>query len=310
MADQVLDLRAGLRAQIKRHGVGQQLVEQHAEAIDIRGGSHRVAEHLFRAGVFRSHHPRFFASDGGLVDGIHELGDTEIEELRRAVSRHQHVRGFDIAVDDELAVRVLHRVAKRQDQADAIIDRELVRTGEIDNRRAVNVLHDKIGRAGFGAAAVQQSRDVRVVEIGENLAFLDETLDLFGCRTQPVNHLDGYLLLELVVRSFGEVDLAHTALADDFQQAIRTDPLIAHRGLAPVLLGTLNDTVDLVAGDGTGRDELHHLSFKLLIAAALPAHEDLSLVTKAVHGLPVNRLDALPAVRIHQRSSVSRQFIR
>ena len=93
------------------------------------------------------------------------------------------------------------------------------------DRLAVDVLHDDVRRAVRGRAAVEQPRDVRMVERREDLALeLQPALDV--ARQQPAPHqLDRDLLLELLVGALREEHLAHAAAAEAAHDAIRTDAL-------------------------------------------------------------------------------------
>ena len=47
----------------------------------------------------------------GRAVGVEQLRDAEVEELGHAVLGHQDVAGLEVAVDDQVAVGVLHGVA-------------------------------------------------------------------------------------------------------------------------------------------------------------------------------------------------------
>ncbi len=89
-------------------GVGaasaDQFVEQQAQGIDIAGGGDVLAPQLFRAGVLRSHQPLVVGSGDDGVGGqsrIEQFGDAKVQELGKAVSGDQDIRGFQIAVDNQ-----------------------------------------------------------------------------------------------------------------------------------------------------------------------------------------------------------------
>ena len=48
---------------------------------------------------------------GTRLESVELLGDPEVEQLHDAVGRHENVRRLEIAVNDEMAVRMLHRLA-------------------------------------------------------------------------------------------------------------------------------------------------------------------------------------------------------
>ena len=47
---------------------------------------------------------------------LQQLGDAEVEQLRHAVRGHEDVARLDVAMDDEVLVRILHRAAHPQEQ--------------------------------------------------------------------------------------------------------------------------------------------------------------------------------------------------
>ena len=55
--------------------------------------------------------------------GLHELGDTEVKELRHAVGGHQNVGGLEITVNHQVLVRVTDRAADLPEQFKPLLDR-------------------------------------------------------------------------------------------------------------------------------------------------------------------------------------------
>ncbi len=74
-------------------------------------------------------------------------GDPEIEDLRLAGVRHEHVRRLEIAVDDPALVRVLHRIGELDDEPDAVGDRQPLRSRVVGHRRAGDQLHHEMRRS-------------------------------------------------------------------------------------------------------------------------------------------------------------------
>ena len=48
--------------------------------------------------------------------GAEQFGDAEVEELRYALGRDENVRRLDVAVDDQVLVRILERVTHLSEQ--------------------------------------------------------------------------------------------------------------------------------------------------------------------------------------------------
>ena len=73
-------------------------------------------------------------------------------------------------MDDEVLVRVLHRVADRAEQLEPLARRQLPASSQYSvDRLAVDVLHHEVGLPVVGRAAVEEPRDVRVLEPGQDL---------------------------------------------------------------------------------------------------------------------------------------------
>ena len=115
-ADGVDQLRVGARHQTVRATPRGQAIQQHAERVHVRGRGDRFAAQLLRAGTFRRDHPnegRF-----GRRVGLEHLRDAEVQQFRDAVAGHEDVRRLDVAVHDQMLVRVVHRQAHTPEQVD------------------------------------------------------------------------------------------------------------------------------------------------------------------------------------------------
>jgi hypothetical protein len=88
---------------------GKQLVHEDAQRVDVAGGGDGRSLHLFRAGVFRCHRAR--SGLGARGRSVQVPGNPEIQQLRLAGApalgpRDQNVGGLQIAVDDQVRVRI------------------------------------------------------------------------------------------------------------------------------------------------------------------------------------------------------------
>jgi len=52
-----------------------------------------------------------------------DLRDPDVEQLYLPVAGHENVRRLEIPMDDEVLVRVRHRIAHTPEQIDALVDR-------------------------------------------------------------------------------------------------------------------------------------------------------------------------------------------
>ena len=87
----------GRRLAAPRALAGQRLVQDEAQAVDVRGRRGRRAGRLLRAEVVDRAEGR--ARDGALGVGG-EPGDPEVGDHRPPVAREQDVAGLDVAMDD------------------------------------------------------------------------------------------------------------------------------------------------------------------------------------------------------------------
>ena len=150
-----------------------------------------------------------------------QLADAEVQQHDAPVGRHENVRRLEIAVNDQLGVRELHRFHRLHEQAQPLADAEQALVAAVDQLRAGDVLHREIRLAGFADAGVVQSRDVGMRERREDVALAQEALDLHARSGQ--RQLERDFALELAVAALGEPHAAHAADADLADQPIRSD---------------------------------------------------------------------------------------
>ena len=106
-------------------------------------------------------------------------------------------------------VRMMHRRAHLSEQIEARVDGEHPTVAPRIDGCPVDVLHGQPGHAVVGGPAVDQLRDVGVLQLRENLSFRAKTLKQpLRIRTTP-QRLDGPPLPERIVGPFGEIHRAH-----------------------------------------------------------------------------------------------------
>ena len=223
-ADDAHDVGRRAAGEPIRQPAGEQFVEQHAERVDVGGRGHRLAANLLGAGVFRRH--QLQAGRGRRERlarelGIQQLGDAEVQQLGRAIGDHEHVGRLDVAVDDQVLVRVLDGGADVTKELQARGGVEPVRVAVVDDRLAFDVLHREVRPAVRRAATVEQARDERMLEAGENLPLVAEAADDAVGVHAALEHLDRHALLERIIVADAEIHGAHAAMADLANQAIR-----------------------------------------------------------------------------------------
>jgi hypothetical protein len=144
---------------------------------------------------------------------VDEFRDTEVEELQLAVARDEDVRRFEIAVDDQVLVRVLHDVAHGGKELESRVDRETACIAIAVDRFTIDILHREPRYAVTCDAAVDEAGDVWVLEKRENPTLLQESSNELGTPGLP-DQLERDALLELSVVTRGEEHGAHTSVTD------------------------------------------------------------------------------------------------
>lgn len=138
-------------------------------------------------------------------------GHTEVEQLRGSAGRHQYVSGPDVPMDDQVPMGVGHRVAHLQEQTQALAYRKAVLAAVIVHRNTVDVFHHHIGLAVRTRAAVEQPRDIRVVQAREYPPLRAEAGQELRMQS-GTHHLDCDLQAIGVVGTRRQIDRAHAPL--------------------------------------------------------------------------------------------------
>ena len=147
-------------------------------------------------------------------------------------------------MNDQVFVRMVYGSADRLKKRQPLPDVQAVEVAVCVHPDAVDVFHHQVWHTVPGRAAVEQSRDIGMIEVGQDLAFVLQSK--LGLRIdQPVPaHLDCNELVELLIRAFGKVYDTHAARTQRAQHAVRTDHLAGEllRGL-----GFVESAADCVA---------------------------------------------------------------
>ena len=176
---------------------------------------------------------------------------------------------------DEVAVRLLNRGTDAAEQAQSFGEVELAAVAVAIDRLTLDVLHHQERQAVVGRSAVDQRRDVRMLEPGQHASLTVEAGEDLAGIEPGTEQLDRDLLVEGAVGAFGEVDVPHAARTDPSHQAPRTDLLadlgirggLASRRRPEELSGALvgvEQRVDL----GAQRDVTCAGSFEVVVALA------------------------------------------
>ena len=219
----------------ERPPAGEQLEEQQAEGVDVGRGGDRLAGELFGAGVFggqRQAGACFPSPRSPCAIGVEELGDAEVEQPDLAALGEQDVGRLEVAVDHEVNVGVVHRLADLFEQGQALVERRVAGCRRpTTSGSAVDVLEGEVGDAGGVDAAVEELRDAAMGEAGQALALDPEAPAELAALESATDPLQRDLAAEPGLVTFGQPDLAHAALAEQPHEPVGTDPLRSGSGL-------------------------------------------------------------------------------
>src|SRR4051812_49604399 len=90
-----------------------------------------------------------------------------------------------------------------------------------------HVFHDEVGKPVAGAAAIEEPRNVRMIEAGQDLSFVSEVSQHGVSIHSALDYLYRNALLELRVSALRQIDCAHTATAYLANHAIRANAFAA-----------------------------------------------------------------------------------
>ena len=158
-----------------------------------------------------------------------ELGDSEIQQLDVAAFPDQHVRRFEVAVNDQIRVRLRDCGEYFEKQAQARTDIETLGVAVDVDRLALDVLEHEVRLTRVGDAGVDQSRDVRMRKSREEAALATKAFLARSAYQGRVQELDGYPAFEAPVAATREPDTAHPALAELFFQRVRAKRVALER---------------------------------------------------------------------------------
>lgn len=132
-------------------------------------------------------------------------------------------------MDDEAPMRHCHGVGDRDQQLEAGAQRGAARPAPLSQGLALDSLESEVRSPIGGDAAVEEARDIGVLEAGENLPFAQEAPeDLFGVHA-AFEELQRHELVELTVRALGLPDFTHAAASEQGAQAVGSDPVSGRR---------------------------------------------------------------------------------
>ena len=158
-----------------------------------------------------------------VVLALHEAGDAEVEQGHLAGRRHEHIRGLEVAVHDEVGVCVRHRREHVEEQAQAGRHVELLPVAVAIDRHTFHVVEHQIRLADVGRAGIDEAGDARMLQPREDPAFPGEARFARAPDERDVQQLDRHTAFEPAVHTFGQPHAAHAALSDRRHQPVGTE---------------------------------------------------------------------------------------
>ena len=221
-----------------------------------------------------------------------------------AGSRHENIRWLEVTVDDQRAVRVLHRVAHDAKQPEPRLERQTLRRAPFGDRNTVNQLHHEIGCAIGCEPAVEERRDVGMDQAGEHLALCTKPLERVGVPRARPHQLDSHFLPIVAVGAFGAVHRAHTAAAENAQKTPRAETSAKQRiGRLTIPVPIDDESFDSegAVGAGGGQHRLQLVPQRDILSTRLRQEPSPCRERAGVRELE-ELLDPLPLHAVHDHS--------
>src|SRR5882724_7425179 len=176
-------------------------------------------------------------------------------------------------MDREIPVRAFDCRTDVDKQPQPLVNSKRVQLAILRDPRTLDVLHHDVWHAVFGRAAIEQARNIWMLQVRENLTLTFETSkDEVGIHPRT-DQLDRNARLVMLVVAFGEIDRAHAPTAQFANQAIGSDASLRASGCA--FFEQCNDRALHLLFEktrldfGMAREQRRHLALQLAIARAL-----------------------------------------
>ena len=126
-------------------------------------------------------------------------------------------------MNDQAFVDLLDRAAELQEDADPTFHAHPAFVAELVQRLAVDELHDEVRTPIFRGATVDETSDVRIFQLCENAALLEELVEeILFFRLEEFDR-EAWAGISILPR--GEIDDAHSALVQPREDVVVAHPL-------------------------------------------------------------------------------------
>jgi hypothetical protein len=128
-------------------------------------------------------------------------------------------------MDNQVRVRMGHRVEDVEKQMNARVDRQRMFDAVAIDARAVHILEYQVRLAGDRDSCINEMCDVWMRQLGEEITLATKALFAGAADEGDVEELDRSATFEASVAALGEPHAAHTPFPDRRDQAVRTEGL-------------------------------------------------------------------------------------
>jgi hypothetical protein len=208
----------------------QQQTENDAERVHVRRRRHRLAAQLLRRRVSWREAGFDLARKLGRI-AVEQRCNAEIEQLHLPVRRHENVRRFDVAMNDQMTVRVGDGGDDIEKQPYTFVDVQTASIGVTIDRRALDVLEHDIRLTCRSDACIDELCDLRMPQFREHGTFAHETLLGRSTDERCIEKLDRRSSFVATVAAMRKPHRPHAAMADDALERIGADPLPRQPGV-------------------------------------------------------------------------------
>ena len=234
----------------------------------------------------------------GGIAALELLGDAEVEQLDPAVAVDQQVRGLEVAVHHQVAMRVAHRIEHLQEQHHALAQAQAARVAPAIDGLALDAFHHEVRFAVAADAAVEQDGDVRMLQAGQDLPFAQETFARRGRIGAGADQLERRPLRVRTIAALDRVHRAHAAVADGAD-----DPPCADRAADGVVAIVVRRGQRIAPGRGIARERLAGVGIGIQQCLDLRAQRVVSCAHRVERAQAVLALELGDRIEDRQRAA-------
>src|ERR1051326_8526372 len=117
-------------------------------------------------------------------------------------------------MNDGVSMSITDRGTHFPEQLQSFDQGNLVSCTILVNRHPLDMLHHEVGQTAVGCPPVEQTRNVRMIEAGQDLSLITETAEHCVGIHAAFDQLDRNKLFVLLVGSLSQIDRAHSTPAD------------------------------------------------------------------------------------------------